>query len=221
MQTSAQSPRRVQRGKKAGEKPAARQDAAFPEGGRCGFSHAWREGRGESAGFSRDVSGARCARGRDGARPSRARFSNGWKKREGFFQSLEKWTGGGREALGARKRVSFSRLSHGSAGTLRPTDETNHSPSSRSRRDWKSHLPKPGPRSGKTPMRGTALPGGRHLAAPQAPGPPPVRFRQGGAISKSRPRGRGVDGAREGCLAKWPRRETTGFSCGHAVSAVR
>ena len=48
------------------------------------------------------------------------------------------------------------------------------------------------PRGGKTPMRGTALPGVRHLAAPHASGPPPVRFRkvEGAGARAARPRWR-------------------------------
>ena len=52
-----------------------------------------------------------------------------------FFQSLEKWMGGGREAFCARRGPPFSRLSHGSAGMPRPTDETNHSQAGNLRRD--------------------------------------------------------------------------------------
>ena len=76
------------------------------------------------------------------------------------------------------------------------------------RRDWKSHLPTPSQRCGKTPMRGFLLPGVRHLAAPQAPGPPQVRVRLGGAISQSRrkfpPRSRPPP-VREGCASSRPR----------------
>ena len=92
-------------------------------------------------------------------------------------------------------------------GDALPIPETDHSQAGNLRRDWKSHLPKPGPRGGKTPMRGTALPGVRHLASPQASGPPPVRFRKTGGgwmacQGAGRPRWRednGLEGRREGC----------------------